>query len=359
MSKTKGLLQRLEDGETVICAEGYIFAFERLGYLKAGPFTPEVVVEHPDMVKQMYRDFVHAGSDIVQAFTYYGNRHKMNIVGRLNDLENQNRLALRMAREVADETGTLMCGDISNTFVYKPDDDEARGETADMFREQIEWAVEEKADFIVGETFGYFGEALLATEAIKKHGKGLPAVVTLSSHPKRNDEGQLCTIDGVEFNEALRRLAAAGADVVGFNCTQGPETIMTLVESALNDGIKTPLAVLPVTYRTTKEYPSFSSIPDPRTGDRAFPADLNCLLSSRRDIAEFAERCTQLKIPYVGLCCGNAPHYTRTLAETLGRRPEASKYSPDMTMHGWYGSKKGVVNSHYTDTLQNTLGKNF
>ncbi|XP_071498373.1 betaine--homocysteine S-methyltransferase 1-like [Diadema antillarum] len=169
---TKGLMERIRDGETVICAEGYVFAFERLGYLRAGPFTPEVVVDHPDLVKQMYRDFVRAGSDVVQAFTYYGNRSKFKLVGREDDLEKQNRLALRMAREVADETGTLMCGDICNTFVYKPDDADSIAETKQLFKEQIEWAVDEGADFIVGETFGLIGEALLATQAIKQYGKG-------------------------------------------------------------------------------------------------------------------------------------------------------------------------------------------
>ena len=62
-------MERIKDGETVIVAEGYIFAFEHLGYLKAGPFTPEVVVDHPELVRQMYKDFVRAGSDVVQAFT--------------------------------------------------------------------------------------------------------------------------------------------------------------------------------------------------------------------------------------------------------------------------------------------------
>ena len=64
-----GLMERIKDGETVILAEGYIFEFERRGYLKAGHFVPEVVLEHPDLVKESYREFVHAGSDVVLAFT--------------------------------------------------------------------------------------------------------------------------------------------------------------------------------------------------------------------------------------------------------------------------------------------------
>ena len=64
-----GLMERIKDGETVIQAEGYIFEFERRGYLKAGHFVPEVVLEHPDLVKESYREFVHAGSDVVLALT--------------------------------------------------------------------------------------------------------------------------------------------------------------------------------------------------------------------------------------------------------------------------------------------------
>jgi betaine-homocysteine S-methyltransferase len=63
------LLQRLHDNEYVICAEGYVFEFERRGYLQAGAFVPEVVIEHPELVQQLHEEFVHAGSDVVEAFT--------------------------------------------------------------------------------------------------------------------------------------------------------------------------------------------------------------------------------------------------------------------------------------------------
>jgi len=58
------LLEQLDKGP-VICAEGYLFELERRGYLQAGAFVPEVVLEHPEAVMQLHRDFVHAGSDVV------------------------------------------------------------------------------------------------------------------------------------------------------------------------------------------------------------------------------------------------------------------------------------------------------
>ena len=108
-----GLLERLAEGP-VICAEGYLFELERRGYLQAGAFVPEVVLEHPELVAQLHREFVHAGSDVVEAFTYYAHREKLRIIGREDDLEPINRQALSIAKEVAAETSALFAGDICN-----------------------------------------------------------------------------------------------------------------------------------------------------------------------------------------------------------------------------------------------------
>src|SRR5216683_2880019 len=99
-SKKSGLLERLAAGP-VICAEGYLFEFERRGYLQAGAFVPEIVLEHPDLVAELHREFVHAGSDVVEAFTYYAHREKLRVIGREGELEELNRAALQLAREVA------------------------------------------------------------------------------------------------------------------------------------------------------------------------------------------------------------------------------------------------------------------
>ena len=64
-----GLRERLQAGEHIICAEGYLFEFERRGYLKAGAFVPEVVIEYPHLVRNLHEEFVHCGSDVVEAFT--------------------------------------------------------------------------------------------------------------------------------------------------------------------------------------------------------------------------------------------------------------------------------------------------
>jgi hypothetical protein len=73
-TEKRGLLERLEAGP-LICAEGYLFEFERRGYLHACPFVPEVVIDHPDAVNHLREDFVQIGSDVVEVFTGYAHRH--------------------------------------------------------------------------------------------------------------------------------------------------------------------------------------------------------------------------------------------------------------------------------------------
>src|SRR5207248_7587688 len=123
--RSPSLLERLAEGP-VICAEGYLFECERRGYLQAGAFVPEVVLDHPEVVAELHREFVHAGSDVVEAFTYYGHREKLRIIGKEDLLEPLNRQALELAKEVARETGTLLAGNVSNTNIFLGDDETRR-----------------------------------------------------------------------------------------------------------------------------------------------------------------------------------------------------------------------------------------
>ena len=332
--KPRGLMERLATGP-VICAEGYLFEFERRGYLQAGAFVPEVVLEHPDLVEGLHRDFVHAGSDVVEAFTYYAHRAKMKIVGRERDLERINRTALKLAKKVARATGTLLAGNICNTSIYGPDDAKSHKEARRIFDEQIGWAVDAGVDFIVGETYSTGGEALLALEAIRQSGK--PSVITLAV-PR---EGRMR--EGWSVADTARRLEAAGADVVGLNCSRGPATMMPLLQE-IRAAVRCHVAALPVPYRTTPAEPTFQSLNDPHCkvipDNRPFPAALDPFVCNRYEIAQFGKEAYDLGVRYLGVCCGAGPHHVRSLAEGLGRRPPASRYSPDMSKHILFGTDK-------------------
>ncbi|XP_033739939.1 betaine--homocysteine S-methyltransferase 1-like [Pecten maximus] len=321
---SKGLLERLANGGQVLIAEGYVIELERRGYLQSGGFIPEVVLEHPEIVRGLHREFVHAGTDVVEAFTYYGHREKLRTIGREDDLERLNRTALKIAREVADETGTLMAGGLCNTNIYDKDDVTTHDQVKAMFKEQVEWAVEEGADYIIAETLSDYGEAKLALEAINQYGKGVPAVITMSLHVSEK------TVDGLPIAEACRKLEEEGAAVVGLNCGRGPRTMLPTIRE-IRKICKGPIAALPVTFRTTDKYPSWFALKDPDTEKDVYPTNLSCVACSRDDIRQFAEEAKAIGVNYVGLCCGNAPFFFRELAEVYGRKPDACKYSPDVS----------------------------
>src|SRR5208282_4070021 len=85
----------------------------------------------------------------------------------------------RIAKDVANRHGSLMAGDICNTNAYEADDKATHAAVRAMFEEQIGWAVDEGADFLIAETIDWCGEAEIALEVMRR--TGLPTVVTLSS----------------------------------------------------------------------------------------------------------------------------------------------------------------------------------
>jgi betaine-homocysteine S-methyltransferase len=330
-----GLLERLEKGP-VICAEGYLFELERRGYIQAGAFVPEVVLEHPEKVYELHREFVHAGSDVVEAFTYYSHREKLRVIGKEDLLEPMNRNALQIAADVADESGALLAGNICNTNVWEPEDNVTQAAARSMFEEQVGWAIDAGVDFIIGETFCWVDEALAALQVIQAAGK--PAVITFALDADGLHDGA----DGVT---ACRKLADAGADVVGLNCSRGPATMLPVIRE-IRSAVSCDVAALPVPYRTSPDVPTFQLLNDescgciPDTG--TFPTALDPFVCNRYEIAEFTRDAHASGINYLGLCCGAGPHHVRSMAEALGRTPPASRYSPDMSKHAYQGTDENV-----------------
>jgi betaine-homocysteine S-methyltransferase len=201
------------------------------------------------------------------------------------------------------------------------------------FEEQVGWAVDASVDFIIGETISWLGEALIALEEARKSGK--PVALTMVLHRPG------VTSEGLAIEEACQRLEAAGADVVGLNCSRGPATMLPAI-ARIRRAVKGHVAALPVPYRTTPEEPTFQSLRDPGCDcipdGRPFPVALDALTCNRYEMAEFAKEAYGMDVRYIGVCCGAGPHHIRAVAEALGRTPPASRYSPDMSRHSFYGT---------------------
>jgi len=327
------LQQRLAEG-VVLGAEGYVFELERRGYVKAGPYVPEVVLDAPDALRQLHREFLRAGSDVMVALTYYAHRDKLRDVGRDGQLEDLNRAAVRIARESAAEGDALVAGNICNTWSYDPENPVRSGAAVRaQYEEQLGWAVDEGIDFVIAETNDYVGEALIGLEVCQA--LGLPAMVTFASvQPEQ-------TYDGYDYVEACKRLADAGAAIVGLNCSRGPETMLPLLER-IRGAVDCAVAAQPVPYRTDTHTPAFESLENP-DGSRAFPIALEPFACTRFEMADFARRAADIGVNYIGVCCGGAPHHVRAMAEALGRTPVAGRYSPAMELHPVLGTGEEVM----------------
>ncbi len=335
------LKAKLKEGPLVV-AEGMVFKLERLGLLQAGAFVPEVVVEDPDHVTRAHLDFFRGGAMVSIALTYYANEDKLATVGLAGRFESINREALEIAKKAAalarDEWAAgfgldpLVAGNVCNTFEYeKRDRDDYIRSVLPGVRKQVRWAAEAGVDFVIGETYSSYGEASLALKAIKE--QGLDAVITLSALSERVSDDPSLTIE-----EACVRLVDEGADVVGLNCTRGPDTMLPLLKRIRERLPDSPLAALPVAFATTEAEPTFQLL---HAGD-TYPINLDHDTCTRDEIASFTQQARDIGVSYIGVCCGAEVHHIRAMAETLGRSVPASKYSPDIALHGALGEAERI-----------------
>ena len=299
-----------------------------------------MVLDFPDAVRELHREFLRAGSDVMVALTYYAHREKLRHVGREGDLEAMNRRAVRIAREVAQEGDALVAGNVCNTWAYDPDDPSTGEAVRVMYAEQLGWAVEEGIDFVISETNDYLGEALIALKVMQE--LGLPAMVTLAS--TQPDQ----TRDGYDYAEACRILAAEGAQIVGLNCDRGPQTMMPLM-ARIRETVDCAVAAQPVPYRTDSAAPTMQALRS-ETTQRAFPLALEPFACTRFEMAQFALQARDLGVDYVGICCGAGPHHVRAMAEALGREVPASKYSPSMNLHPMFREDVSAKDAMFFDT---------
>ncbi len=302
-----GILERLAEGR-VLGDGGYLLELEKRGYVQAGPFTPEVVIEHPDALEQLHREFLRAGADVLQTMTFYASDDKLATVGLAGKVDEINRGAVQIARKVAREGDALVAGNLSLTWAYEPDDAASHDRVRALFDRQLQDQLDAgPPDFWIGETFSYLGEALLFVERAKA--TGLPVMVTMSF-----EQREPRSYEGDTPGECARRLADAGADIVGVNCLNGPAQQLPIAVEMRAAVRGTYVASQPVAYATTAERPDFTAWPN-------FPYELDPMQVSRKSMAAFAREADQAGIDYIGSCCGSVQAHVRAMAKVLGKLP--------------------------------------
>ena len=301
---TAGLLERLARAP-VLGDGGYLLELEKRGYVQAGPFTPEVSITAPDALAELHREFLHAGAEILQALTFYASEDKLATVGLAGRADEINRAAVRVARSVASEGDALVAGVLSLTWAYDPRDRASADRVRGLFDRQLEVQVREGIDLVIGETFSYLGEALIAAERAKL--TGLPVVITMSF-----EDPDPHAYEGDPLRDCARQLVDAGADVVGVNCLRDPGRTLPLVATIRDAVPEAYIATQPAAYRVTDERPDFTAAPE-------FPFALEHLTLARGEMADYALRARDLGVGLIGSCCGSVANHVRAMAKALGK----------------------------------------
>src|SRR5688572_22016963 len=299
----------------VIGDGGYLIALERRGYVDSGSgrekvgtgrgsgqFTPEVAIENPDALRELHREFLNAGSQVLQALTFFGTREKLNRAGYGADTERINTAAVKIARETAGDRA-LVAGSVSRTQLTEREGMESLGKSRDHIAEQIRLLKDAGVDFLILETFFHLAEMKVALECAAA--AGLPAVATMSFRPLITQ----CT-DGHTPAECARVMADCGAIAVGANCEQEPGRMLPLLRE-MRAATSVPLAAQPAAFQTTEECYSFTRL-------SAFPDNLETIQVSRGEFSEFGKAVRNEGIGYAGGCCGCNAAYIRALARGVG-----------------------------------------
>jgi betaine-homocysteine S-methyltransferase len=308
------ILTLIKEQGIVLGDGGYLIELERRGYVDSGSkrekvgtgrgsgrFTPEAAIEHPDALRQLHREFLRAGSQVLQALTFFGTREKLERAGYGAETEAINRSAVRIAREAA-AGEALVAGSISRTQLFER---EGRG-TADFVREllteQTRLLTEAGVDFLILETFFHLEEMLIAIECARA--SGLPLIAAMSFRPRLDQSS-----DGHSPGECAREMAAAGADLVGANCEQEPKRMLAVLRE-MRAAVDVPLAAQPAAFRTTDETPCFTRLPQ-------FPDELETIQASREEFSDFGRMAKTEGVGYIGGCCGCNAAYIRALSSGL------------------------------------------
>jgi len=301
--------------ESVVLGDGgYLIELERRGYVDSGSgrekvgtgkgsgqFTPEVAIENPDALRELHREFLNAGSQVLQALTFFGTREKLNRAGYGEQTEVINSAAVKLAREIAGDRA-LVAGSVSRTQLIERDGMGALDTARDHLAEQIRLLKDAGVDFLILETFFHLAEMKVALQCAAA--SGLPAVATMSFRPLITH----CT-DGHTPAECARVMAEHGAIAVGANCEQEPSRMLPLLRE-MRAAVRVPLAAQPAAFRTTAACHCFTRQP-------AFPDDLETIQVSRRDFVDFGKVARLEGIHFVGGCCGCNPAYIKALARGL------------------------------------------
>jgi homocysteine S-methyltransferase len=247
-------------------------------------------LKNPDIVERIHREYIEAGSEIIQTNTFSGNRFRLAQFHHEDKVKEINRAGVEIAKRAAGNS-VYVAGSVGPTGkLLEPLGKLKLQEARDAFREQIEVLVSAGVDVLILETFVSLPELDQAISAAKET-TDLP-LIAQKAFP---EDGAI--LSGTFPIEVVEHIMQRGVDVVGANCTVGPQRMFSIIRTMYKDGIALsaqPAAGIPTlldgrsVYHTSPEY-----------------------------LAQYAKELLQAGVTLIGACCGSTPAHIRAMKNVL------------------------------------------
>jgi homocysteine S-methyltransferase len=254
----------------------------------------ELNVTEPEAVFRVHQAYIDAGAQIIETNTFGANRFKLEPLGLGDDVQKLNSRGVKIAREAREAAAkeVLIAGSIGPLGIGVQARHPEPEQILSIFHEQALALEERGVDLFILETFSYVDELMLAIDAIRSF-SGLPIIAQLTY----SEEGT--TFCDVRPAAAAQQLKDKNVQVIGANCTLGPQSLLPIMQELAGTGN------IRVSGMPNAGFPK-------REGDRiVYPK------SSPEYFAEFAREAAALGARILGGCCGTTPAHVRAMAEAV------------------------------------------
>jgi len=291
------LLERLVDPTQIVLFDGAMGTMLYQRGVFINQCYDELSVRAPDLVREIHRQYAKAGAEVLETNSFGATRIKLAQYGLATQVLEMNRAAAAVAREAADDAShpVLVAGAVGLLGVrlepYGPTSEE---EARAVFREQMAALKEGGADLFILETFSDLHEIKEAIRAAREVDPAMPIVAQMTIGTDHR------TAYGATAEDVARKLDEWGADVIGLNCSVGPQIILECIER-----------MVPVTRRKLSAQPNAGMPRD--VGGRSM------YMASPEYMATYARHLIQAGAKVVGGCCGTTPEHIKAICE--GIRP--------------------------------------
>jgi methionine synthase I (cobalamin-dependent)/5,10-methylenetetrahydrofolate reductase len=251
----------------------------------------ELALSRPNLVRQIHREYVDAGAEVVETNTFGANPVKLSSYRLADRTEEINAAAARVAREAVGSRASV-AGAIGPLGVrIEPFGPTGLDEAAAHFGRQVAGLLEGGVDGFVLETFSDLAEIECAYRAVRA-ASDLPVIAQMTV----GQDGK--SAYGTDAAHIARALVATGADVVGLNCSVGPAVLLDAIEEMA-------------------EVTDLPLIAQPNAGLPRTVRDRQIYMASPEYLAEYARRLVALGVRFVGGCCGTRPDHIRAMREAV------------------------------------------